>query len=271
MRHTCTFCARKHLSQAYILCEEVAQGYPEHVWLAIGHMAEASAELLQKHPIIANDIREARKTLEESLAKHPGSSVEWKFPDFMAMLKRISDIPEAAPGRIPIVTPPTTAPNRTTAPTPAPDRQRDLREKIEAAKARQAATPPPAGGCSTCMDKVKVGRWAAERDQLGPNGKYTRGRLLILTSLGDFSPSYSLTAVILDQAVAAAAAGYRVTIGVHVGCNLADLPELPESIDVVGIIPRLPWKENEVNDEHVNIIKEAIAKVLIALGPCKVI
>jgi hypothetical protein len=37
MRETCLFCVSKHLSQAIVLTTECAQGYPMHVWLAIGH------------------------------------------------------------------------------------------------------------------------------------------------------------------------------------------------------------------------------------------
>ena len=40
--------------QALVLLGEANQGYPEHFFLAIGHLAEASDELVQKYPEQAN-------------------------------------------------------------------------------------------------------------------------------------------------------------------------------------------------------------------------
>jgi hypothetical protein len=67
MRPTCTYCARKHLAQALVLLQEAQQGYPEHVWFAIGHLAEASDELVQDFPDMANEIRLNRKNLEQQI------------------------------------------------------------------------------------------------------------------------------------------------------------------------------------------------------------
>jgi hypothetical protein len=66
MRPTCTYCARKHLAQALILMQEAVQGYPEHRWLAIGHLAEAADELLKIHPEMAHKIRRERKRYESN-------------------------------------------------------------------------------------------------------------------------------------------------------------------------------------------------------------
>lgn len=68
MRPTCTFCARKHLGQASALLSEARQGYPDHVWLAIGHLSEAADELVQDHPAMANEIRDHRKRLETDVS-----------------------------------------------------------------------------------------------------------------------------------------------------------------------------------------------------------
>ncbi len=81
MRPTCTFCARKHLAQASILVNEAAMGYPAHLWLAIGHMAEASEELISTYPDMANQIRVARKGLEL------GNVV-----DFMALIEGVGKL-----------------------------------------------------------------------------------------------------------------------------------------------------------------------------------
>ena len=60
MRPFCGKCARKHLAQAIVLLNESRLGYPSHLWLAIGHMAEAEAEIDQRYPEIAQKIREER-------------------------------------------------------------------------------------------------------------------------------------------------------------------------------------------------------------------
>lgn len=57
--------ARIALSQASILVKESFMGYPSHVWVAIGHMANASDVLLASHYDWANQIRAERLNLIE--------------------------------------------------------------------------------------------------------------------------------------------------------------------------------------------------------------
>lgn len=64
MRESCKNCVRKHLAQAIILIGETELGYPEHKWLAIGHLAEAESEALSKWPAVASMIRDIRKLYE---------------------------------------------------------------------------------------------------------------------------------------------------------------------------------------------------------------
>jgi len=59
-RKTCLDCTRKHVSQAAVLMEEALQGYPDHRWLAVGHLAEASAECLDQYPALAKELRDHR-------------------------------------------------------------------------------------------------------------------------------------------------------------------------------------------------------------------
>lgn len=66
MRPSCKNCVLKHLGQASILMDEAQLGYPEHKWLAIGHMAEAESEALDQQPLIAVRIREERILYMES-------------------------------------------------------------------------------------------------------------------------------------------------------------------------------------------------------------
>jgi hypothetical protein len=63
-REPCPDCVRKHLGQAAALLQETLQGYPDHFWLAIGHLAEAEAEAQGKWPDLAEQLRDERKKME---------------------------------------------------------------------------------------------------------------------------------------------------------------------------------------------------------------
>lgn len=60
MRPSCLNCARKHVAQAEVLLTEYHQGYALHLWLAVGHLAEAEAELIERWPEHADYIRQHR-------------------------------------------------------------------------------------------------------------------------------------------------------------------------------------------------------------------
>lgn len=62
-RPGCYDCVRKHLAQAVVLLGESCMGYPEHRWLAVGHLAEASEEILEFSQQFAADIRAERLAL----------------------------------------------------------------------------------------------------------------------------------------------------------------------------------------------------------------
>lgn len=47
--------------------EESVLGYPHHWFRAVGHMAEASSELVNEYPDLAMEIREHRKVLMDDL------------------------------------------------------------------------------------------------------------------------------------------------------------------------------------------------------------
>jgi len=80
-RKPCADCSRKHLAQAAILLQESIAGYPEHRWLAIGHVAEAEAEIAGLYPDVAQGLRASRKAME---------SDKEVMPDFMAVVSEIS-------------------------------------------------------------------------------------------------------------------------------------------------------------------------------------
>lgn len=67
MRDSCTECARKHIAEAEVLMREAVMGYPAHAWLAVGHMAQAEAELISEFPEMSHIIRAERINYLESL------------------------------------------------------------------------------------------------------------------------------------------------------------------------------------------------------------
>lgn len=69
MRDSCLQCARKHISESEVLMREALMGYPEHAYLAVGHLSQAEAELLKEFPEMAHIIRTERINYLEGL-KH---------------------------------------------------------------------------------------------------------------------------------------------------------------------------------------------------------
>lgn len=64
LRPSCLLCVRKHISQAIVLLSESKKGYPEHRWIAMGHLAEAEDESMKEHAELANQIRDARLDIQ---------------------------------------------------------------------------------------------------------------------------------------------------------------------------------------------------------------
>jgi len=60
MRPFCIECVTKHVGQALVLLMETKKGYPHHFIYAVGHLAEAEDESVEKAPDIAHVIRELR-------------------------------------------------------------------------------------------------------------------------------------------------------------------------------------------------------------------
>ena len=60
MRTTCLFCTTKHVGQAIVLISEACLGYPEHIYIAVGHLAEAETECCSQFPELAKKIRTVR-------------------------------------------------------------------------------------------------------------------------------------------------------------------------------------------------------------------
>ena len=66
MREPCLDCVIKHLGQAFVTNIECNLGYPDHILLVIGHLAEASEECFAKSPTIADRIRQERLKLMDN-------------------------------------------------------------------------------------------------------------------------------------------------------------------------------------------------------------
>ena len=81
-RPSCMLCVKKHIAQAAVLFQEALQGYPGHRWLAIGHLAEAEAEIQEADEDYADEIRKQRKLAEE------GDYI----PDCIALLYRMQEV-----------------------------------------------------------------------------------------------------------------------------------------------------------------------------------
>jgi hypothetical protein len=73
----------KHVTQAGILTMEARQGYPHHRWWALGHLAEASDELVADYEEQANEIREYRKQYEDD------EDVQLPYHEIIAMLSKL--------------------------------------------------------------------------------------------------------------------------------------------------------------------------------------
>jgi len=70
-RKPCAHCSKKHLSQAMVLLDESINGYPEHRWMAAGHIAEAESEIAGLYSDVAEKLRGARKTMDEDRSYFP--------------------------------------------------------------------------------------------------------------------------------------------------------------------------------------------------------
>lgn len=88
MRRGCPFCVRKHLAQAVVLLTESIKGYPHHLWLAVGHLAEAEDECEELYPEFAKRIRDVRL---EVMNKNNRIILEELLIDFLKLIGEIND------------------------------------------------------------------------------------------------------------------------------------------------------------------------------------
>jgi hypothetical protein len=240
-------------------------GYPDHHWLAIGHLAEAAEELLQSWPDMANQVRAHRKRLELDRA--------YQVPvmDLIAKVGKLG-APEAVPAPW---SPPVPHDHTVIEPPPA--------DPIFPSVAQGQATyeqfgPPQATtGCAPCdlrrFAAEQAPRYQAEQQEIG-EGKAFSGRLVIITTLGNFDRAYSLVSVIIDQAKAAVLAGLRVDLWVNRGCDLTLAPSFPYGVSVVQAMPAVRHVEDTVQEEDAQLVLAAInplLDLLAAHGPVRIV
>ena len=91
MRETCLFCASKHIAQAIVLVTESCLGYPLHIWLAIGHLAEAESETCSMFPFLSQQIRCVRLALM-------GQEGVFVHEELMDLLKTVRKVAEGLNG-----------------------------------------------------------------------------------------------------------------------------------------------------------------------------
>jgi len=73
MRESCFDCARKHLAQALVVSHELphyaADEKDDHLWVFVGHMAEAADQVQKSAPNVAEQIRTLRLQVMDDLNK----------------------------------------------------------------------------------------------------------------------------------------------------------------------------------------------------------
>jgi hypothetical protein len=92
MRGPCFNCCRKHLSQAIINMSRISKSYL-YAWKAIGHLGEASDEIIVESPSLANEItiylNNYISLLNESIEVSSNAVVIKKLPSSLPILELI--------------------------------------------------------------------------------------------------------------------------------------------------------------------------------------
>ncbi len=102
-------------------------------------------------------------------------------------------------------------------------------------------------------------------------------KLVLLTTFGTFSPSYSLCSVVFDQARAALYNGDEVSLWTVTGNPGENLPPDIEQAVIDGrlkirsILPKWTWKHDDINEEILPEVIRILERGLAEEGPCIVI
>ena len=99
MRPYCLECTLKHLGQAYVNHHgEGHLGYPQHFLAVIGHLAEASEECRQASKELADEIRDARRSLHKNIIGVVMDGDDVDIPYFELFYKTLSLMKEKGCG-----------------------------------------------------------------------------------------------------------------------------------------------------------------------------
>ncbi len=156
---------------------------------------------------------------------------------------------------------------------PAKNGRRRLTPEEAAATARKiAAVQPPLTHAMEVKDCAPCS--AKKRALVVKQNEYSsfEKRIVLLTSLASFHPSYSLVSVIFDQArMLAANEKWLVQIWINEGTDLKDLPSLPANVQVLAIVPRVTWKLDIVDPVDRDVLSSTVRKHLMQLGNATII
>ena len=75
-KQSCFHCCLKHIAQAAILYEESLMGYPLHIYLSKGHLAEAASEVMREDIELSQIIRRVRLDMDNGV-----------MPDFLFLIE----------------------------------------------------------------------------------------------------------------------------------------------------------------------------------------
>jgi hypothetical protein len=97
--------------------------------------------------------------------------------------------------------------------------------------------------------------------------------VVILTTLGDFNPSYSLSSAVLDQAraIAMASPTWAVQVWVLEDAIHEGWRDMPGNVQLRKIVPRIPLEENIVHEENAERIRNALLNHLSKLSNVTII
>lgn len=248
---SCIVCVEKHLGMADGYLQEAQAGYPGRLGKALGQLALAEEEALDRFPEFAATIRTYRKALEAQRKTEPG------YLD--RLLVEVEKLAAASD------------------PTLRKQSPQDHVQSLELPEHDAEGDCPP-----ECQERRRRAAEHAQRPQMiaqdGPRGPQVIRRpsddlpghlgpqdgpkpiLVLMTVLADFSPGYSLTTVIKDQARAGVLAGYEVHLVVMENAT-TKRPKLKD-VTFDPIIPNVGWKEDEIDDHKVQRIEQAITSYI---------
>lgn len=230
---SCIFCAQKHLGLADVYLQEARSGYRGRMTKCLGQLAAAEEESRAAYPELAALIRQARKHLEASP------------DDQMFHFEDIFDLVEQLVGRA------------------DPAERKRCEDDIEDIRQRKEDCP----GCGKRRGEQLINIQVRQPPQPGTRGPRPN-KVILLTALSDFDPSYSLVTVILDQLRAGARAGFEmVLVGMK---NMTNMPDIA-GVTFEPLLPVIPWREDHLDPALVEQLTTVVREYLWSQKPAIVL